>query len=271
MVGCTIYSMVSSLQKVPKSKILESGYINIYSKLNYNEKRQLQYKTRYKTDTPKWDDSMVYLAKYFHQNVKPDSVILDAGCGNGNYIIDENRSKISWAVGVDVSQDFVSKNICLDEIIISNLEALPFESNKFDAVISLWVLEHLQNPTKVFAEIVRVLKPGGLFLFATPNSQYLPLKVMHLVKNNSINYFLNKKLFGRAEKEIFPTFYKANTVGELKNNANCGFEVVELRLNSDVSYTSFNGLSYFMSKLVLRLPKMVSRYTHPHIIGVWKK
>ena len=49
-----------------------------------------------------------------------------------------------------------------------NLENLTFEDNQFDVFITQDVLEHVYNPEKVFSEIKRVLKPGGIHLFTVP-------------------------------------------------------------------------------------------------------
>ena len=48
-------------------------------------------------------------------------------------------------------------------------EALPYEVAVFDAVVCVDVLEHVRDLPKVLAEVERVLKPGGLFLFDTIN------------------------------------------------------------------------------------------------------
>ncbi len=263
--------MNSKLQEQPKSQIIEKGYINVYSTLNSKEKRQIEFKRRFKLENPAWDETLVYLAKKFSELCPKDAVILDAGCGNGNYVIDENRQKIAWATGVDVSADFTSKNVCLDEILIASLENLPFESNKFDAVISLWVLEHLENPEKVFGQIHRVLKPNGIFMFATPNSSYLPLKIMHSIKSSRFNHFLNKHLFGRQEADVFPAYYKANSLDEIRTLAKDLFTVKELRLNPDASYTSFNNVTYWITQLILKLPSGLDKYTNPHIMGIMHK
>ncbi|HTK03619.1 MAG TPA: methyltransferase domain-containing protein [Alphaproteobacteria bacterium] len=263
--------MKSILQSHPKSEILEKGYINIYSKLNSKEKKQIKFKTLYKKEKGEsWDDTQIYLTKKFKELVKPNSEILDAGCGNGNYVIDENRKKIAWAVGLDVKSDYTKKNICLDEIVFGNLGKMPFKSNSFDAVISLWVLEHLENPVAVFKEIHRVLKPGGLFFFATPNSEYLPLKTIHNLKSLNLNHLLNKFLFGRESEDIFPTHYKANTLSNIQKYTNNMFKVEKLFLNEDVSYTSFDNLTYQVSKKIISIP-FLSKFTHSHIVGILRK
>ena len=48
-------------------------------------------------------------------------------------------------------------------------EALPYEDEAFDAVVCVDVLEHVRDLTKVTAEIARVLRPGGIFLYDTIN------------------------------------------------------------------------------------------------------
>jgi 2-polyprenyl-6-hydroxyphenyl methylase / 3-demethylubiquinone-9 3-methyltransferase len=48
-------------------------------------------------------------------------------------------------------------------------EALPYDNASFDAVVCVDVLEHVADLNKVLAEVTRVLRPGGLFLFDTIN------------------------------------------------------------------------------------------------------
>jgi SAM-dependent methyltransferase len=49
-----------------------------------------------------------------------------------------------------------------------DLENMTFESNEFDLVISLDVMEHVYNPDRVFKEVSRTLKEGGLYIFTVP-------------------------------------------------------------------------------------------------------
>lgn len=48
-------------------------------------------------------------------------------------------------------------------------EALPCDDASFDAVVCVDVLEHVADLNKVLSEVVRTLRPGGLFLFDTIN------------------------------------------------------------------------------------------------------
>ena len=48
-------------------------------------------------------------------------------------------------------------------------EALPYAASAFDAVVCVDVLEHVADLSRVLAQVARVLRPGGLFLYDTIN------------------------------------------------------------------------------------------------------
>lgn len=52
--------------------------------------------------------------------------------------------------------------------IYSPLDHVPFDSNYFDTVLCLAVLEHVENPAQVLAELCRVLKPDGHLILEVP-------------------------------------------------------------------------------------------------------
>ena len=49
-----------------------------------------------------------------------------------------------------------------------DLENQTFDSNVFDLVVSLDVMEHVNRPDRCFQEIERTLRPGGAYVFTTP-------------------------------------------------------------------------------------------------------
>ncbi|NJL60106.1 MAG: class I SAM-dependent methyltransferase [Desulfobacteraceae bacterium] len=77
------------------------------------------------------------------------------------------KGKVSQVCGIDPDER-VLHNPYLDEAIVATGESVPYPDEKFDIVFSANVFEHLSDPIKVFREIYRVLKPGGLFLFKHP-------------------------------------------------------------------------------------------------------
>ena len=52
--------------------------------------------------------------------------------------------------------------------IYSPLHQIPVQSNYFDAILCIAVLEHVENPEEVVPELYRVLKPGGHLILEVP-------------------------------------------------------------------------------------------------------
>jgi SAM-dependent methyltransferase len=52
--------------------------------------------------------------------------------------------------------------------VIASADALPFDDASFDAVLLLQVLEHVREPARVVAELLRVLRPGGQLVLTAP-------------------------------------------------------------------------------------------------------
>jgi SAM-dependent methyltransferase len=59
--------------------------------------------------------------------------------------------------------------------------ALPFDDACFDAALAIEVLEHIDGHDRFFAEVARVLRPGGIVMFTTPNVLSLKSRVRFLL------------------------------------------------------------------------------------------
>ncbi|HUW21832.1 MAG TPA: class I SAM-dependent methyltransferase [Candidatus Bathyarchaeia archaeon] len=249
-------------------------YLKIYSRLTPQELRQLRYKERYKKANPLWDDSLIILCKIFQSHLVSEMRVLDAGCGHGNLVIDQHRQKIKEAIGVDISKAATVKNVCLDKVVIADLEKLPFKDNYFDVALALWVFEHLQNPAEVFRQIYRVLKKGGVLIFVTPNkTNYLILakKMLTVFPNLTKRFF--RGIYGREEEDVFGTYYRANTEKVLTDFAQmAGFDKFKLSYNGDPSYIALNDYLFYLGVFLDKLPRFTPFYfTKPHIIGEFVK
>jgi SAM-dependent methyltransferase len=98
--------------------------------------------------------------------------ILDWGCGKGHctYLLqnlgfkvescDVERSSDDSAFGQE-TPIIAAENI--EVIPLKDTVKLPFESESFDIVLSMGVLEHVENDLESLREINRILRPGGLF------------------------------------------------------------------------------------------------------------
>jgi len=244
------------------------AYITEYSELGPKERRQLKYKRQYKADRPEWEDSMERLKIELAKRLPPDADVLDAGCGRANYVLDELAGFWGRKVGIDVAEEHTTGNTSVNEIVFGTLDDLPFEQQMFDVVVSLWVLEHISCSGKEFAEIARVLKPGGLFGFTTPNKKSA-LILLRRMMSDSLAEQLVYRIYGREEADTFPVKYEANSLSDLwRLAAQHGFAVEYLAENTDPSYTSFDPVSYAVSKRFSQLPSSLAR---PHIVGVLRR
>ncbi|MCO5314712.1 MAG: class I SAM-dependent methyltransferase [Solirubrobacterales bacterium] len=85
--------------------------------------------------------------------------MLDVGCGNKPYLpFLADHAGSYWGVdAVDGAR--------VDRVSVA--EELPFGEAEFDVVICTQVLEHVDDPVRVLAEIYRVLAPGGVVFLST--------------------------------------------------------------------------------------------------------
>ncbi len=80
--------------------------------------------------------------------------------------------KPSRVVGLGMNSDEMADNPQLDKHLVQNLNqtpTLPYEDALFDAVTCAVSVQYLTQPIKVFAEVNRVLKPGGIFIVSFSN------------------------------------------------------------------------------------------------------
>lgn len=95
------------------------------------------------------------LLSHFPRARSTSSFALDLGCGSGLHRFVCEQAGFRW-VGLDYTAE--------DAPIVGDGHALPFASESFEFVLSIAVLEHIQYPFVVGREVLRVLKPGGLYI-----------------------------------------------------------------------------------------------------------
>src|SRR5215831_9167839 len=98
---------------------------------------------------------------------------LDLGCAYG-FLVGEARQAGFRAVGLDASRFAVSQardhaGDASGALACAHAERLPIRDESVDVVTAFDVLEHVPDPRAILTEARRVLRPGGLFIAATPD------------------------------------------------------------------------------------------------------
>ncbi|CAN5192695.1 hypothetical protein BH09ACT13_BH09ACT13_08110 [soil metagenome] len=106
--------------------------------------------------------------------------VLDLGCRLG--ALSRHFLEGNSVVGLDVDSAALEKAAALGiEPVQSNVEEpLPFDDASFDAVVAGELLEHLQFPDALVAEIRRVLRAGGIVVGSVPNAFRLQSRLRFL-------------------------------------------------------------------------------------------
>ncbi|WP_417856610.1 bifunctional demethylmenaquinone methyltransferase/2-methoxy-6-polyprenyl-1,4-benzoquinol methylase UbiE [Xanthomarina gelatinilytica] len=116
----------------------------------------------------KWRKKAVQLVA----NTNPN-IILDIATGTGDLAINLAETNAEKIIGLDISEGMlnVGKEKILNkslqdriEMVVGDSENLPFEDNTFDAITVGFGIRNFETLEKGLAEILRVLKPGGIFV-----------------------------------------------------------------------------------------------------------
>jgi ubiquinone/menaquinone biosynthesis C-methylase UbiE len=152
----------------------------------------------------------VLTVDYARLDVQPGMTVLDLGCGEGRHAFEAYR-RGAHVVALDHGTDEVATTRrWLDaiaaageapagaraEVVRGDLRALPFPDAGVDRVIAAEVLEHIPDDRAAFAEIARVLAPGGrVALLSSVNRGLLPAPVTDAV----VRGVTGVRIFGRDE------------------------------------------------------------------------
>lgn len=115
------------------------------------------------------------------------SLILDVGGRKSPYtigvparvdIIDlprstELQSALNLGINETVIDQLKSRRSNIDNLILADMTNSDLPSEHYDLVVSVEVLEHVEDDERFVSEVSRVLKPGGRFLMTTPNGDFV--------------------------------------------------------------------------------------------------
>lgn len=117
---------------------------------------------------------------------KNPKTALDIATGTADLAIMLTQTSAERIVGLDISagmldigrQKVTNQNLSNKiELILADSEDIPFEDNYFDAITVSFGIRNFEHLEKGLSEILRVLKPGGIFvILETSNPTKFPFK-----------------------------------------------------------------------------------------------
>ncbi len=192
----------------------------------------------------RYDSDLARYRQLLQRHVRDGDRVLHLGCG-------WDRSQVVSAyidrceiVGVDLARDVAERYP--GQFWRGDAAHLPFGGSAFDIVCCEYVIEHLIEPDACFAEVSRVLRPGGLFVFLTPN-RWSYKAVAAALTPQWVHQLAAQHLRpdSRAPGDVFPTHYRANTSGAIRRLAQrhgLVMESVELLNNGPTWFRRLPGL-----------------------------
>ncbi|WP_108868159.1 bifunctional demethylmenaquinone methyltransferase/2-methoxy-6-polyprenyl-1,4-benzoquinol methylase UbiE [Aquimarina aquimarini] len=168
--------------------------------------------------------------------------ILDVATGTGDLAINLSQTGASEIIGLDISSGMLEigkykiaekKLNTIINMVQGDSENLPYEENYFDAITVAFGVRNFENLEKGLSEILRVLKPGGIFVVLetsiptkTPYKQGYNLystKILPLIgrlfsKDKTAYSYLSKSAAAFPYGEAFNNILKKIGFIEVKDN-----------------------------------------------------
>lgn len=142
-----------------------------------------------------------------------DKVVVDLGCGDGQWSIRISSKYQCNLIGIDYNElrlQRYHKNVPTAEARKGSCLDIPLEDNKADIVMFHQVLEHIPKPSEALLEIYRILKPSGWLILSVPNEgtqmkkfQYDWIQPSLLKSSDHVNFYTKSSLQRQLEQNQF--------------------------------------------------------------------
>jgi len=172
----------------------------------------------------KWRNKVVKIVK----EKQPEN-ILDIATGTGDLAISLTTTNAKEIIGLDISdgmlevgrQKITAKNLDgIISMVIGDSEDLPFNDNTFDAITVAFGVRNFENLEKGLTEILRVLKPNGVFVILETSVPTNPIYKLGYKIHTKLILPIIGKLFSK-DKVAYSYLSESASVfpyGEVLNN-----------------------------------------------------
>lgn len=136
-------------------------------------------------------------------NIKGKNV-LDCGAGKGSFT-EQLVNKDGKVYACDIDPSRFRLEIPFKKANFNN--HIPFNNSFFDKIISIEVIEHLENPAIFIKELSRVIKKNGQLIITTPNIQNVKSKLQFLFKSE-FHWFQENEFGNKGSRHIHPLYWR---------------------------------------------------------------
>jgi SAM-dependent methyltransferase len=174
--------------------------------------------------------------------LRPGMLVMDVGGGKKPAISPDLKASLRLRViGVDISQAELSAAPpgCYDQVICGDVTTVP-ALPEVDLAISRSVTEHVSDPSAMYLNIFRTLRPGGIVISYVPN-KFAPFALVNAAIPNQLSKVLLGFFHSETKEETgFPALYRHCYPSRLKALLlGVGFRVVRIHPSYRTEYCNF--------------------------------
>lgn len=177
--------------------------------------------------------------------------ILDCGSGKGTFTerLIKNKGRV---FACDIKAEDFKLKIPFKKADFN--KKVPFPSSFFDKIVSIEVIEHLENPSLFIKELNRILRKEGILIITTPNIHNIKSKLQFLFKTNF--HWFQKSEFGKnGSMHINPLYWRE--IYYLLNKY--GFRIEKISANRYWGYTFYySKTDNILKKIFLKIGNIIS-------------
>lgn len=202
---------------------------------------------KYYHSKPGWKNGTVEFHEILDSLITPqETILLEIGPGTENQTSNYLATQCARLDGLDIDER-AKTNPALNKAYIYEGKEFPEMANDYDLIIADYVMEHVEFPDVMMKEIYRILKPGGSFLFRTPNVFHY-VSLVSKFSPHSFHLATANKSRLREEEAVdpYPTFYRFNSRRNIKKIAEkAGLSVAQMHMiEKEPGYLKFHPLAY---------------------------